>query len=313
MQTKVSIICTCFNHEKYISQALDSFLMQKTNFKYEIIVYDDMSKDNSRKIIEEYRIQHPHVIKTIFPNENQKSQGINIIDEFIVHYLEGKYVAICEGDDYWIDENKLQKQYDFLETHNDYSSCVHNTRLYNCNKNKFEGNISSLNVSREILLEEIVMNDFSKIKIHTSSFFMRSEYYIKRPYFFYLTPGVGDYPQKINLTLNSRMMYFKENMSVYRIFSGKSAWSTQNKTKSKIIQNYENILKMLENIMENVESNKIHIFYKVYLITKLEIYLYKGYYNKIRKEPIKKIYDQSSFIKKIKYLLKFLYIKFFIK
>lgn len=120
----VSIVCTAYNHENYISKALDSFLMQHTNFPFEIIVNDDASTDKTAEIIKSYMAQYPDLIKGIFHEENQHNKGIKA-GVFCVRRARGKYIAVCEGDDFWTDSNKLQKQVDFMEAHPDYSLCVH--------------------------------------------------------------------------------------------------------------------------------------------------------------------------------------------
>lgn len=116
----VSIICTTFNQKKFIKDTLEGFLIQKTSFPVEIIVHDDASTDGTTEIIKEYESRHPQIIKAIYQTENQYSKRINIAKEFVYPRLKGKYIATCEGDDYWIDPLKLQKQVDFLEENEDY-------------------------------------------------------------------------------------------------------------------------------------------------------------------------------------------------
>lgn len=111
----VSICCITFNHAPYIKDCLDGFLNQKTNFKYEILIHDDASSDGTERIIKEYETLFPEIVKPIYQIENQYSKGIAINKAFNYTRAKGKYIAICEGDDYWIDPLKLQKQVDFLE------------------------------------------------------------------------------------------------------------------------------------------------------------------------------------------------------
>lgn len=125
MEVKVSICCTAYNHENYIRRALDSFLMQKTNFRFEIIIHDDASPDGTADIIREYAQKYPDIIKPIFQTENQFSKQVNLIREFLFANSTGQYIAICEGDDFWTDPDKLQKQIDFLDNHPEYIACVH--------------------------------------------------------------------------------------------------------------------------------------------------------------------------------------------
>ncbi|MCM1294000.1 MAG: glycosyltransferase [Muribaculaceae bacterium] len=128
MKPKVTISCLAYNQHEYIGQALESFIKQKTNFPFEVIVHDDASTDGTTDIIRQYAEKYPDVIKPIFQTENQFSQGVNIEAKFIAPQIRGQYVAICDGDDYWSDDTKLQRQVDFLDRHPDYSICFHKMR-----------------------------------------------------------------------------------------------------------------------------------------------------------------------------------------
>ena len=126
----VTIRCLTYNHEQYIRQCLDGFVMQKTNFRFEAIVHDDASTDGTAKIIREYAEKYPDIIKPIFETENQYSKRDGSVGRIMDEHTHGKYVAICEGDDYWIDPYKLQKQVDFLESNPDYVMCSHRFNQY---------------------------------------------------------------------------------------------------------------------------------------------------------------------------------------
>jgi glycosyltransferase involved in cell wall biosynthesis len=119
----VSICCITYNHEKYIRDALEGFLVQKTNFSFEIIINDDASTDNTANIIREYEEKYPELFVCIYQKENQWSKGIRPSTTYVWPKARGKYIALCEGDDYWTDPYKLQKQVDFLETNPEYSLC----------------------------------------------------------------------------------------------------------------------------------------------------------------------------------------------
>lgn len=140
----VSIRCTTYNHEKYIRDALEGFVMQKTNFKFEAIVHDDASTDNTAAIIQEYAEKYPDIIKPIFETENQYSKHDGSLARIMNAACKGKYIAMCEGDDYWTDPYKLQKQVDFLETHPEYAMCSHKFRDFIQNKYAY-GNFNPLN------------------------------------------------------------------------------------------------------------------------------------------------------------------------
>lgn len=121
----VTVCCTTYNHERFIAQALDGFLMQETTFPFEVIVHDDASTDRTPEIIKEYVERHGDVIVPILQSENQRSQGIKPMSTFILPAARGRYLAFCEGDDYWTDENKLQIMVDHLEANPECVACFH--------------------------------------------------------------------------------------------------------------------------------------------------------------------------------------------
>lgn len=125
----VSVICCAYNHANYIRDCLDGFVAQKTTFKIEVLIHDDASTDNTTEIIREYAAQYPEIIKPVYQQSNQYSKGVDIFCDILLPKAQGKYVAICEGDDYWTDPLKLQKQVDFLESHADYSMCFHGAEI----------------------------------------------------------------------------------------------------------------------------------------------------------------------------------------
>lgn len=124
MEPLVSICCLAYNHEPYIKQCLEGFLIQKANFPFEILIHDDASTDNTQDIIREYELKYPEIIKPIYQHENQYSKGVGVTRVFQFPRARGKYIAFCEGDDYWTEPYKLQKQVDFLEANPGYSMCV---------------------------------------------------------------------------------------------------------------------------------------------------------------------------------------------
>ena len=126
MEPLVSISCITYNHAPYIKQCLDGFLMQKTTFSFEVLIHDDASTDGTTEIIKDYAQKYPDIIKPLYEEENQWIKGRRGSAEFNFPRARGKYIALCEGDDYWIDENKLQMQVDFLENNPEYTMCFHN-------------------------------------------------------------------------------------------------------------------------------------------------------------------------------------------
>lgn len=122
-EPEVSVCCITYNHEKYIQETLNGFLIQETDFPFEILIHDDASIDGTADIIREYVKKYPDLIKPIYQSENQYSRSKKINPEFNFSRAKGSYIALCEGDDYWIDPNKLRIQKQFLDQNPDYVIC----------------------------------------------------------------------------------------------------------------------------------------------------------------------------------------------
>lgn len=227
----VSVLCIAYNHEKYIRQCLESLLMQKTNFNYEIIVHDDASTDNTANIIREYEKKYPEVVKPIYQSENQYSKGVQIGATYITPMIRGKYVAHCEGDDFWMDPYKLQKQFDIMEKNPDCSICTH--RVMDVtesgeNTGKFHPNFE-LKETKMNLGEYLKMTTIhDSYPFQTTSYFIRAD--VKKEYAFN-TPvfvkefGVGDVPTVLYALTKGNLYYLDETMSCYRRFS-QGSWSS---------------------------------------------------------------------------------------
>ena len=133
----VSICCMTYNHAAFVRQCLDGFMMQKCSFNFEVLIHDDASTDGTQDIIREYEMKYPDIIKPIYQKENQYSKGIDPGLKYNAPRAKGKYIALCEGDDYWTDPYKLQKQVDFLESHPDYVMCSHKYQIYEQESNEY--------------------------------------------------------------------------------------------------------------------------------------------------------------------------------
>ena len=131
----VSIACLTYNHEKYIKDAIEGFLSQKTEFDYEILIHDDASTDRTADIIRRYEIKYPNKIYGIYQRENQLSKIIedgNMLQDYLYPVCKGKYIALCEGDDFWIDPDKLQMQVNYLESHPECAAVCHDAVCIDC-------------------------------------------------------------------------------------------------------------------------------------------------------------------------------------
>lgn len=210
----VSIRCLTYNHEKYIRDTLEGFVMQKTSFRFEAIVHDDASTDGTANIIREYAEKYPDIIKPIYETENQYSKHDGSLKRILDEHVVGKYVALCEGDDCWTDPNKLQKQVDFLEAHPDYSLCFHNAIEHWVDGSAPDRLIMGEDYSeREYMVEELYINWFYA----TASFvFRRSVYDCKAYKKFQTKKGIaGDVPLMMSATTVGKIYGFTDIMSVY--------------------------------------------------------------------------------------------------
>ena len=281
MDPLVSVLCLTYNHEKYIRDALEGFVNQKTNFPYEVFVHDDASTDNTAEIIREYADKYPDIIKPIYQKENQYSKGISILTTFIFPRMKGKYIAFCEGDDYWCNENKLQLQADWLESHPDYSFCVHNTKLVNCVNGK-EQLISAYQEDRDIPVEEIIQ--WKSGLVQTSSYMFRKEY-AEIPSVFSVK-GIGDYPRALYLAMCGKVRYLSKVMSVYRYLTSES-WSMKTYKSTDADQKYiihcKDRIDMLERVNEYTKGVYIECISEVIRRNQFNILLRQNDYKRIKK------------------------------
>lgn len=126
---RLTVICITYNHVRFLRRALDGFVSQKTDFEFEVLLHDDASTDGTTEIVREYAARYPEVIRPMYETENQYAKGVPFVRDKMWPLVRGEYVAVCEGDDYWTDEHKLQKQVDWLDAHPDSNLCFHPVRV----------------------------------------------------------------------------------------------------------------------------------------------------------------------------------------
>lgn len=240
----VSIHCAAYNHERYIADAIEGFLMQKTNFKFEILIHDDASTDRTPDIIREYEKQHPDLIKPIYQTVNQYSKGQSI-SKLNLKRAKGKYIALCEGDDYWTDPYKLQKQVDYMEKYPECSLSVHGGYVVNASDKHIISKSRAHKGNKIFHTEEIIERGGALFV--TNSMLYPLKYINNRPDFFNKAP-VGDYPLAIYLSLLGTVYYMDEYMSAYRTAVSNS-WTERNySTINKKVEHYNKITAMLDEI-----------------------------------------------------------------
>ena len=126
MKEYVSINMLAYNHEKWIAKAIEGVVNQKTKYKFKLYIHDDFSSDHTTEIIKEYVDKYPNIIVPFYETENQYQKGVEITKTIMLPKMNGKYIAMCEGDDFWIDQYKLEKQINYMESNLSCSMCFHN-------------------------------------------------------------------------------------------------------------------------------------------------------------------------------------------
>ena len=269
----VSVYCLTYNHEEYIRDALDGFVKQKTNFKYEVIVHDDASTDGTADIIKEYSEKYPDIIKPILQTENQYSKGVNIVRRFIKPLMRGKYIAMCEGDDYWIDEKKLQKQVEFLEKNKEYISCTCNVDRLNVADNSVE-KLCKSTTDHDMDLYE-VLRTWGR-GIHLSALMYRREiadiiYSDDRPEMFKIKTAIGDYKIGVYLALSGKIRYISDTVSLYR-HGTKNSWTDKHRSDESLIGMYDDMISILEAANKGAGVRERLIFKEMTARYKYQIY-----------------------------------------
>lgn len=260
----LSIWCSTYNHESYIRDAIESFLMQNVKFRYEIIIHDDASGDRTNEIIKEYERKYPNLVYGIYQVENQWGKNHPCLDwiyNIIRQNCKGKYIALCEGDDYWIDRNKLQIQVDYLEMHPECIATIHDAINMDCRDRSIRGRgLYSENCvlpAGEIITQK-------RVQVPTASIIYRRQGLEMNDFF--LQAGIGDYPNLLYCLTKGYIYYFSRFMSVYRSCHAGS-WSEsmdQNKEK-RVIQ----LILCIDFLMKYNKYSNGH--YESHIIEKIQI------------------------------------------
>lgn len=241
----VTIRCITYNHEPYIRQCLEGFVMQKTKFRFEAIVHDDASTDGTATIIREYANKYPDIIKPIYETENQYSKRDGTITRIMNEHTQGKYVAMCEGDDYWIDPYKLQKQVDFLENNPEYGLVCTDVNFFYTKRNEF--------------LYSYFKTKKYPIKYTYEDFLVKGWYLApctwlyRKDFLKSISTGfvVGDYLLLLEVSSRSKVKFLNEATAVYRILEN-SASHFKSFEKSRAFN--EGILKIKYHYMERNQN-----------------------------------------------------------
>jgi glycosyltransferase involved in cell wall biosynthesis len=235
LSKKISVIVTAYNHEKYIAQCLDSIIMQKGYFDLEVILGDDCSKDTTRKIMMEYSEKYPGLFVLLPPQANL---GIPHNIKRCLKACSGDYIAFCEGDDYWTDSYKLQKQLDFMESHPAYSLCFNAIVIYREESNRFETHFDQLHMVNdtltiEDLIEHNAIGNFSCCMYRTIDIQALQNKLFDIP--------MADWLFNMACGQIGKIGFIRDWMSVYRIHDN-GAWSSISRG-----EQYKQLLSSIEN------------------------------------------------------------------
>lgn len=262
MKTKLTIITTTYNQEKYIKSALDGFVMQKTNFPFIAYISDDCSTDSTVKILKKYAKKYPDIIK---PKFNKKNVGP--MDNFIntLSLAETEYVALCDGDDYWTDSEKLQKQVDFLDHHKDYSVCFHKTNIFFEDKSKPE-EIYPKDFKETSTLDDLLKESFIPANTVVYRWRFNKKENLKDIFPQNIVPG--DYYIHLLHAEKGKIGFINEVMSCYRRHAGGMWWLTSQingqdefnlKYGSKYISFFENVEQHFNLSPDTFDSQKSYL------------------------------------------------------
>lgn len=232
---KVSVICVTYNHELYIRQALDSILNQKTDFRFEVLVGEDCSKDKTRDILKEYEQNYPDIFRMYY---REKNLGATLNEYELMMDAKGDYIAALELDDIWIDENKLQKQYDFLEAHNEYIGVAHDFDIIDKDGNVIDNEDNKAikgYLNKAFTLQDFLDNGFV---FQTGTHFYRNIYKDGNDYsIIYKADRLIRDKTILSLLLDRGDFYIlPDTMSAYRRFFDENATNGRNATNANMEQ-----------------------------------------------------------------------------
>jgi glycosyltransferase involved in cell wall biosynthesis len=300
----VSISCITYNHEKYISDAIESFLMQKTNFPFEILIHDDASTDRTPDIIKEYELKYPDLIKPIYQKENQYSKGVKV-SNYNWKRAKGKYIAVCEGDDYWTDPYKLQKQVYYMEKNPECSLCVNATYKVKPDKAKIKPHIRPNLGNKIYTVEEVILGGGGLFA--TNSMLYPAALKNSIPDFYRNAP-VGDYPLAIYLALNGTVYYLDEFMSAYRANVPGSWTNSMSSSIDERVSLCNSIADMLNEVNLYTDFKYDTVIKETIKITTdknlFNIMLEQGLYKEVKEGELQYIYSSLRLTKKIKVFFK---------
>lgn len=296
----VSIICNAYNHEKYIRDALDSFLMQKTDFAFEVLIHDDASTDKTADIIREYEAKYPDIIRPIYQTENQYSKGIDIYAAFQDPRVRGRYIALCEGDDYWTDPQKLQKQVDALEKNPQIDMCAHTAKRVKADTKELIDYVMPSKKDTVLSARDVILGKGGYIA--NNSLLYRKELILNQPEFLKYYPL--DYFEHIQGSLRGGILYLSECMSAYRWMSVGSWNSTTLTNAERLTAHKKRVCIALDILDTETNFTMTKTIFTAKVKNVLQIYRVSGTMHQLLRKENREIFMALPLIAKIEILVK---------
>lgn len=268
MNIDITIYCLTYNHVDYIRDALESFLMQRTSYKYNIFVYDDASTDGTSAVLQEYKEKYPEIFDIYISPRNiyRLPEREIIMHKLYEKHIIGKYVAWCEGDDYWTNPDKLQKQVEFLENNPRCSMVSHGAYWKDCRTGELK-DYNPYNKNRYLTAEEVILQQGGNLS--TASLVMRKSVFIRDINF--PACDVGDIPMQLYALCKGDIYYFNCQMSMYR-YMHDGSWSKE--------------------IDEDFENSNIHAYHMIDFLEKYNEYRCGLYEELIRRRCSRYLYSK---------------------
>lgn len=301
-QIIISICCITYNQVNYLDDLFRGFFSQQTDYPFEVLIHDDASNDGTIEKLRSFESKYSNV-KVFYECTNKYSSGINYINDILLPHANGKYVAICEGDDYWIDPHKLQTQVDYMEQHPNCQLTTHAAKVYDGQTNHMIGSLGMGNKNKVLSVFDISSN----WSLPTASFIFRKENIILYSKEWHFYRPVGDYPRAFFAAAHGSIYYFGKEMSVYRYLSPNS-WTSSNLHNWNRIENGAlEWISMLEE-MDRATNKMYHFalinnsFNKV-----IKLFTFKGF-KALNNDFVKESFISMSIYKKtLSYIYRFIW------
>lgn len=301
----VTVCFISYNQKKYIRESLEGIVKQKTTFPFEVLVHDDASTDGTVEIIKEYETKYPDLFKVIYEEENQYSKDPNIWLNFQFPYAQGEYLAFCEGDDYWTDEYKLQKQYEAMENNPACSMCVHNIRKINEDGSYRKEIFPPIFVTPGIITADKYIHEElgrGKWLFQTSSFFVKTCYmkeWIENTPEFVKKSRAGDIVVLLYSLLKGDVIYIDNEMSNYRLDSSGSVGSKLSVSKEFRKNQMGRYIEVMQ-LFDEFSEYRFHEDVQKYIQRReFAYYIDAECYKEAKNKKYKEYYNEMSFFKRI--------------